>query len=588
MMFPPNPMLVMPPGGGAGAGAPMMMPLMSGNNPSSNLLMRPINLNQHPTGLPPNLLVMFKARPPVKWFPPAKARKTCKRLTGIGKYLYLFGEKENEEGEEKRESMMGEEKDFEDEDDASDVDVNDDGEIIEIDEETKRKRKEEKEKFALLPAKTKKKLEKGKKMLKEALKAWDPHKDEKATGDPYATLFVARLPYAACEDEDVLRREFERYGDIKAIRIVRDTDTGKPTGYAFIEFETEDDMKRAFARADGTRIEGKRVIVDAERGRTTPNWRPMRLGGGLGGYTKQLSKKEIRMKAMGNQSRRGGGGGGGGGGGFRGGPGGPGGGGGGGGGRGGRAGFGDDRTCHVCGQTGHFARECPDRREMNRGRGRFGGGGGGGRGGDDMRDRGDLPPSPSRGERGGIGFSGGRDDTRERSPGAAPAPRFGTGMIMDDDRDRGGDRFGGGGGGRDGRDDRRPPRHGDDFDRDRRGGGRDRKRGRSHSRSRSRSRSPPARRRSRYDDDYDRERGPDRRRSDRRDDDDTRGDRDRGRGDHRGGGGYGRSRSPSPNYRDFVDEPPPPAAAAARGGRRSHRRSPSPPPKKESSEEGEL
>ena len=90
----------------------MMMPLMGGGNPSSNLLMRPINLNQHPTGLPPNLLVMFKARPPVKWFPPAKARKTCKRLTGIGKYLYLFGEKENEEGEEKRESMMGEEKDF--------------------------------------------------------------------------------------------------------------------------------------------------------------------------------------------------------------------------------------------------------------------------------------------------------------------------------------------------------------------------------------------------------------------------------------------------------------------------------------------
>ena len=70
-----------------------------------------------------------------------------------------------------------------------------------------------------------------------------------------------------------------------------DTDTGKPTGYAFIEFETEDDMKRAFKRADGTRIEGKRVVVDAERGRTTPNWRPMRLGGRFGRICETVEQK---------------------------------------------------------------------------------------------------------------------------------------------------------------------------------------------------------------------------------------------------------------------------------------------------------
>jgi len=29
-------------------------------------------------------------------------------------------------------------------------------------------------------------------------------------------------------------------------------------------------------------VDNKRVLVDVERGRTVPNWRPRRLGGGLG------------------------------------------------------------------------------------------------------------------------------------------------------------------------------------------------------------------------------------------------------------------------------------------------------------------
>lgn len=47
---------------------------------------------------------------------------------------------------------------------------------------------------------------------------------------------------------------------------------GKSRGYAFIEFEHKNDMKTAYKMADGKRIEGKRVVVDVERGRTVPNW----------------------------------------------------------------------------------------------------------------------------------------------------------------------------------------------------------------------------------------------------------------------------------------------------------------------------
>ena len=65
---------------------------------------------------------------------------------------------------------------------------------------------------------------------------------------------------------------------------MRDTQTGKSRGYAFIEYERKEDFKRAFKILNGKRffIDSKRILVDYERGRTQKNWRPRRLGGGLG------------------------------------------------------------------------------------------------------------------------------------------------------------------------------------------------------------------------------------------------------------------------------------------------------------------
>jgi U1 small nuclear ribonucleoprotein 70kDa len=78
-----------------------------------------------------------------------------------------------------------------------------------------------------------------------------------------------------------------------------------------VEFEHKNDFKTAYKTADGKRIEGRRVLVDCERGRTVDGWcvwqrcpegvcvpagcadwlllvcrRPRRLGGGLGGETR--------------------------------------------------------------------------------------------------------------------------------------------------------------------------------------------------------------------------------------------------------------------------------------------------------------
>lgn len=47
---------------------------------------------------------------------------------------------------------------------------------------------------------------------------------------------------------------------------------GKSRGYGFIEYEDKKDMKEAYKAADGRKIEGRRVLVDVERGRTVESW----------------------------------------------------------------------------------------------------------------------------------------------------------------------------------------------------------------------------------------------------------------------------------------------------------------------------
>ncbi|KAJ8605200.1 hypothetical protein CTAYLR_000423 [Chrysophaeum taylorii] len=132
--------------------------------------------------------------------------------------------------------------------------------------------------------------------ISEAVSSWDPHAPRSeiasaTTTDAYKTLFVGRLSYETTEDK--LRREFEQFGPVKALRMVTETGSdvenghGKPRGYAFVEFEKESDMRTAYKRADGRKIDGRRILVDVERGRTVKHWKPRRLGGGLGGATRK-------------------------------------------------------------------------------------------------------------------------------------------------------------------------------------------------------------------------------------------------------------------------------------------------------------
>lgn len=132
--------------------------------------------------------------------------------------------------------------------------------------------------------KTKKRQEEAKKeiepKIEEYRKEQKSHNGEFQGMNCYNTLFVGRLAYEVTERK--LLREMEGFGPVKDIKIIKDKE-GKSRGYAFVEYEREEDMKRAYRAADGMRIEGREIVCDVERGHTVPSWLPRRLGGGLGG-----------------------------------------------------------------------------------------------------------------------------------------------------------------------------------------------------------------------------------------------------------------------------------------------------------------
>ncbi|ORM41722.1 U1 small nuclear ribonucleoprotein 70 kDa [Babesia sp. Xinjiang] len=196
-------------------------------------------------GMPPHLLVLFQARPPLDYIPPIQ-NGMKKKIDGIAAYLDSF----------------------------SDEKVPPDPPF-----ETPRQRADRKKRQKLIEFQRKQRLDR---------EAYDPKFDPALargstnpwlTHDPYKTLFVCNIPYEMTEKQ--LWKEFDVYGRVRRIRMINDR-TNRPRGYAFVEYSDERDMVNAYKRADGKKISGRRVMVDVERARTVEGWFPKRLGGGKG------------------------------------------------------------------------------------------------------------------------------------------------------------------------------------------------------------------------------------------------------------------------------------------------------------------
>ena len=115
-------------------------------------------------------------------------------------------------------------------------------------------------------------------------------------------LYVGNLSYSTTEEE--LQSLFAQAGAVKSVAVIKDRDTGRSKGFAFVEMQSANDAQAAINMFHGQPFQDRPLTVNIAKPREE---RPRGGGGGGGGYR--------------------GGGGGGGGGGYRGGSGGGGGGG---------------------------------------------------------------------------------------------------------------------------------------------------------------------------------------------------------------------------------------------------------------------
>ena len=96
-----------------------------------------------------------------------------------------------------------------------------------------------------------------------------------------ARLYVGNLSYGTTKE--TLEKAFGEHGEIVAVNIITDRQTGRPKGFAFVEMSTPEEAEAAKAALNGAELDGRAINVD--NAREQEQRRPGGgFGGGRGGY----------------------------------------------------------------------------------------------------------------------------------------------------------------------------------------------------------------------------------------------------------------------------------------------------------------
>ena len=88
-------------------------------------------------------------------------------------------------------------------------------------------------------------------------------------------IYVGNCSYDVTEEQ--LREAFAAFGEVESVKVIRDRDTGRARGFAFVEMVDSSAAEAAIQGLNGTDLGGRSLKVNEARPRED------RGGGGRGG-----------------------------------------------------------------------------------------------------------------------------------------------------------------------------------------------------------------------------------------------------------------------------------------------------------------
>lgn len=79
-------------------------------------------------------------------------------------------------------------------------------------------------------------------------------------------IFVGNLAHASTEDD--LRKEFEAFGVVSKVSILKDKFTGAPRGFGFVEMNSDAEAQAAMSALNGKDFMGRPLSVNEARPKT--------------------------------------------------------------------------------------------------------------------------------------------------------------------------------------------------------------------------------------------------------------------------------------------------------------------------------